>query len=217
MNEKFFDLPVAKQDRMVNGALEVFAKNGYKHASTDDMVKAVGVSKGLWFHYFGSKFGLYIFVFEYSIKHLLLELSITVNEEEKDFFEITKQIELTKLKLSKNYPYMMRFLEASFKEADEEIIEKTSESRDIIKDRVNSLIKNSEIKNIDDKVKRERLKKMTNYAVNGLVRDKMEKNIEPDTIYKEVKQYIDMFKMMSGEIENLSSTSKIHISESVAS
>ena len=58
---------------------------------------------------------------------------------------------------------------------------------------------------------------MTNYAINGLVRDKMEKNIEPDTIYKEVKQYIDMFKLMSGETGNLSSTSKIHISESVAS
>lgn len=26
MNEKFFDLPREKQDRMINGALEVFAK-----------------------------------------------------------------------------------------------------------------------------------------------------------------------------------------------
>ena len=49
MNEKFFDLAREKQDRMINGAIEVFAKNGYKHASTDDMVKTVGVSKGLWF------------------------------------------------------------------------------------------------------------------------------------------------------------------------
>ena len=62
MNEKFFDLSREKQDRMINGALEVFAKNGYKHASTDDMVKAVDVSKGLWFHYFGSKAGLYTLI-----------------------------------------------------------------------------------------------------------------------------------------------------------
>ena len=55
MNDKFFDLSREKQDRMINGAIEVFAKNGFKHASTDDMVKAVDVSKGLWFHYFGSK------------------------------------------------------------------------------------------------------------------------------------------------------------------
>ena len=49
MNEKFFDLSREKQDRMINGALEVFARNGYKHASTDDMVKAVDVSGFVYF------------------------------------------------------------------------------------------------------------------------------------------------------------------------
>ena len=53
MIEKFFDLSREKQDRMINGAIEVFAKNGYKHASTEDIVKPVDVSKGLWFHNFG--------------------------------------------------------------------------------------------------------------------------------------------------------------------
>ena len=38
MNEKFFDLKKEKQDRMINAALKIFAKNGYRHASTDDMV-----------------------------------------------------------------------------------------------------------------------------------------------------------------------------------
>ena len=74
MNEKFFDLSREKQDRMINGAIEIFAKNGYKHASTDDMVKAVGISKGLWFHYFGSKEGIYVFVYDYCVKYMLLEL-----------------------------------------------------------------------------------------------------------------------------------------------
>ena len=110
MNEKFFDLPREKQDRMINGALEVFAKNGFKHASTDDMVKAVGVSKGLWFHYFGSKAGLYIFVYDYSVKYLLLEMSTVVDESEKNFFELTKQLELAKNRVSRSYPYLMLFL-----------------------------------------------------------------------------------------------------------
>ena len=58
MNDKFFDLSREKQDRMINGALGVFAKNGFKHASTDDMVKAVDVSKGFWCHCLGSKLGV---------------------------------------------------------------------------------------------------------------------------------------------------------------
>lgn len=97
MNEKFFDLSREKQDRMINGALEVFAKNGYKHASTDDMVKAVDVSKGLWFHYFGSKAGLYTFVYGYSVKYMILELSSAMDAQEKDYFEVVRQMEYTKM------------------------------------------------------------------------------------------------------------------------
>ena len=39
MNDKFFDLKKDKQDRIINAALQVFALNGYRHASTDDIVK----------------------------------------------------------------------------------------------------------------------------------------------------------------------------------
>ena len=53
MNEKFFDLKKEKQDRMINASLKLFAINGYKHASTDDIVNEAGISKGLLFHYFG--------------------------------------------------------------------------------------------------------------------------------------------------------------------
>ena len=51
MNEKFFDLKKEKQDRMINAALKVFALNGYRHASTDDIVREAAISKGLLFHY----------------------------------------------------------------------------------------------------------------------------------------------------------------------
>ena len=34
MNEKFFDLKKEKQDRMINGAMKVFALNGFMRATT---------------------------------------------------------------------------------------------------------------------------------------------------------------------------------------
>ena len=61
MNEKFFDLNREKQDRMINAALRIFAENGYRHASTVIIVKEAGISKGLLFHYFTSKMGLFSF------------------------------------------------------------------------------------------------------------------------------------------------------------
>ena len=82
MNDKFFELKKEKQDRMINAALKVFSLNGYRHASTDDIVQEAEISKGLLFHYFGSKAGLFAFVYEYSVRYMLLELSTKVSRKE---------------------------------------------------------------------------------------------------------------------------------------
>ena len=93
MNEKFFDLKKEKQDRMINGAMKVFALNGFQRASTDEMVKEAGISKGLWFHYFDNKIGLYTFVVDYAIKYMNMELSASLNADPSDFFATTYGIE----------------------------------------------------------------------------------------------------------------------------
>ena len=111
MNEKFFDLKKEKQDRMINAALKVFGMRGYQFASTDDIVREAGISKGLLFHYFGSKLGLYSFVYDYSVRFMSLELKAAVDDNETDFFALHKQIEAGKLQVLKNYPCMQLFLE----------------------------------------------------------------------------------------------------------
>lgn len=194
MNEKFFDLPREKQDRMINGALEVFSQNGFKHASTDDMVKAVGVSKGLWFHYFGSKAGLYVFVYEYSVKYILLELSTVIDEEERDFFEMTRQIELARSKISKNYPFMTAFIGKAAVETDAEIAGQTAEAGRTLRERMSGLIKNTEIAGMEDKARRERVKRLTGYMIEGVVREKTLAGTDADGIYKEIKAYLDFIK-----------------------
>ena len=45
MNDKFFDLKQEKQDRMINASLKIFSRGGYRHASTDEIVKEAGISK----------------------------------------------------------------------------------------------------------------------------------------------------------------------------
>ena len=75
MNQKFFDIQKEKQDRVINAALLVFSQNGYRHAGTDEVVKRASISKGLLFHYFESKLGLYVFLYDYAVRFMLLELS----------------------------------------------------------------------------------------------------------------------------------------------
>lgn len=192
MNEKFFDLAREKQDRMINGAIEVFAKNGYKHAATDDMVKAVGVSKGLWFHYFGSKEGIYVFVYDYSVKYMMLELSTVVDESETDYFEMVRQIEQVKARVRKSYPYMPAFLKTAEYETDETVMQKTADVRRIYRERMDSLLKSAEIGSILDRARRERVKKILAYSIDGITREK--RGSDPDAVYREIKTYIDFMR-----------------------
>jgi len=197
MNEKFFDLAREKQDRMINGAIEVFAKNGYKHASTDDMVKAVGVSKGLWFHYFGSKEGIYVFVYDYCVKYMLLELSTIVDENEKDYFELIRQIAMTKTKVGKSYPYLTIFLEEAAHETEQEPVRKTAESRQLYEERMYMLQKSADIETIPDREGQKRIKKMLNYCISSIIREKTRENTDSEMIFGEIKAYIDLVRDMT--------------------
>ena len=134
MNSKFFDLAKEKQDRMINAALKVFAENGYKGASTDDIVKEAGISKGLLFHYFSNKIGLYTFVYDYSTRYMMLELTSEVDSKETDFFEIYKQMEMAKLQVLKNYPYMQEFLNRAMYEDVHEAILAIEDKRSVLKE-----------------------------------------------------------------------------------
>ena len=66
MNEAFFALPEEKRQRILNAALEAFAKHEYKKASTDDIAAKAGISKGLLFYYFHNKKELYLYLLEYA-------------------------------------------------------------------------------------------------------------------------------------------------------
>ena len=110
MNSKFFDVKKDKQDAIINAALKTFALKGYKDASTDVIVKEAGISKGLLFHYFTSKQGLYDFICDYSTKYMILEVTRAVKKSEKDLFSLMSQIGQGRVRVMRNYPFMNRFL-----------------------------------------------------------------------------------------------------------
>ncbi len=117
MNERFFDLKKDRQDRIINGAMRIFAQNGYRHASTDEMVAAASISKGLLFHYFKSKKGTWEFLYEYSTRYMLLELREAGRRRGCDFFEMYRQLVRADAAVLQKYPYMPLFL----RRADEEL------------------------------------------------------------------------------------------------
>ena len=195
MNDKFFDLKKEKQDRMINAALKVFAVNGYKHASTDDIVAEASISKGLLFHYFGSKLGLYTFLHDYSVRFMKLELTTGVSSSATDYFDIRKQIEFAKMQVLKNYPYMQQFLDRCAVENVSEALMAIEGQRDVIREVYSILINQADRSLFRDSVSFEKLDAMLDYTISGLMCARFnDDSFHPEMLYEETVSYLDMMK-----------------------
>ena len=199
MNEKFFDLKKEKQDRMINAALKVFALNGYRHAGTDDIVGEAAISKGLLFHYFGSKLGVYEFVYDYSVRYLQLELSTTVDAKETDLFTLMQQVECGKMHACCRYPYLQQFLNRAQSENVSEALLATEEKRRQLEETYESIYAKADLQayaSPEDVIK---LRKMLELTIKGLLNEKvLEDALQPEMFYEEVLAYLELGRRIVG-------------------
>lgn len=197
MNDKFFDLKQEKQDRIINAALKVFARSSYKHASTDDIVKEAGISKGLLFHYFESKIGLYAFLYDYSVRFMLLELSREVDRSETDFFALTKQMEEARMQVMKLYPYMQQFLNLGLKEEYPEAAEQIEERRADYRERMRAYTMQADYSVFAGIGESDRMIRLMQYTINGITAEVSARyDFTPEKLYREICEYIDMLQRM---------------------
>lgn len=110
MNNRFHDLSKEKQMRVINAGLEVFSKNDYKHAVTDDIACNAGISKGLLFYYFHNKQELYVFLINYVMKLTEKYVLDDKFKEITDFFELLEYASMQKIKVINKFPYLIDFV-----------------------------------------------------------------------------------------------------------
>ncbi|WP_022754961.1 TetR/AcrR family transcriptional regulator [Butyrivibrio fibrisolvens] len=197
MDDKFFDLKKEKQDRILNGALKIFALNGYKNGSTDVIVKEAGISKGLLFHYFGTKQELYRFLRDYSIRFLQLEIRSNVSASETDYFTIWRQIIASEESIMDQYPYMIAFLESAETETDPDTFEPEDEkkkSRDVY----SKALQNADFVHINPEVDIKAIEEMLHFTRNNIQRKLMFKDMMDAGIYvQQVSHYFDMMAKLT--------------------
>ncbi|WP_309451730.1 TetR/AcrR family transcriptional regulator [Clostridium sp.] len=104
--EKFESLQDEKKKRILDAAIEEFAINGYDKASTNSIVKRAGISKGILFHYFGSKKNLFLYLFDYCITNLADKYYLSKDNEPEDLFERFIRISIRKMKIVQEEPLM---------------------------------------------------------------------------------------------------------------
>lgn len=194
MRESFFDLKSEKQDRMINASLHMFAVNGYKHASTDEIVKEAGISKGLLFHYFDSKAGLYAFLLNYSIRYLLFEYGRYI-EDETDYFEYHLKLEQAKLNVLRNYPYMYGFIDGAMSESQVAIRQMSMEDLDRYAEAMEAYKNRLRLPELKEGVEIEQVENLIAFTIKGLTDAQLESgNPSADLLYEQVSEYINMIR-----------------------
>ena len=118
-NHKIMSMEPEKRQRVLNAAMEEFVK-GFKTASTDEIVKKAGISKGLLFHYFGTKKDLYGYLCEYALEATAREYAPVLDARQGDMLERIWQMVLLKRELCNLYPNIFEFLTAVYYQTKEE-------------------------------------------------------------------------------------------------
>ena len=114
MFSKFLNLDSDKQNRIINAAIKEFAEKGYSNASTNEIVKEAGISKGLLFHYFQNKKQLFFFLFDSCVELITDDFYKKIDLSETDFFQRIRQSVLIKMELLAQYPDLFKFVEKAY-------------------------------------------------------------------------------------------------------
>ncbi|OPX89299.1 MAG: HTH-type transcriptional repressor KstR2 [Pelotomaculum sp. PtaB.Bin104] len=124
---KIFTMEDTKRNVLLTVAMSKFAKNGYKKTTTDEIILEAEISKGLLFHYFGTKKNLYIFLFRYANTTIMQDYYVLIDLNERDILERLRSMFLLKLELTQKYPAIFDFVTSAFYEEDPAVAVKVNE------------------------------------------------------------------------------------------
>lgn len=123
--KKFLALPKEKQQRIIEAGFQCFGKMGYKKASAQDIAAAAEISKGMIFHYFGSKKGMYQHLINVSYAEIMEAFKNGFNPEISDFFDRILMLTKCKVDCLKKHPSLLSFLASLCSETDPEVLKET--------------------------------------------------------------------------------------------
>lgn len=190
-----------KRETLLLVAMKEFTK-GYHAANTDEIVKEAGISKGLIFHYFGSKRGLYLFLIKYALD--------TVNEEydkvilkSGDFLENIWEVTRTAIDLTFKYPILYSFLVRTYFSLDEASAPGSSDRYNPSEQLIIRIFKQSDESLFRDDIDIEKSQNIILWAMSGFTNrfrdygNDIEKyQAHYDTIIHEFEEYLKILRKL---------------------
>lgn len=199
MISKFFNLEPEKRERILNAAINEFAQKGFKNASTNEIVKEAGISKGLIFHYFKNKKQLYLFLYDYLIGIIKDEYFQSSWLDETDFLKKMQMASLTKLALFRKYPQIFKFFLTAYSENDAEVKNEISERmQKVIESNLPRVYDNVDLSNIREGIDHQKAINLIVWALEGYANSK-----SPAFKTMDEKEFSDMVAELATYLEIL--------------
>ncbi|MCE5188879.1 MAG: TetR/AcrR family transcriptional regulator [Eubacteriales bacterium] len=118
MRLSFEKLPPEKQASILAAGIREFANKPYADASTDTITANCAISKGLLFHYFGSKREFYLYCLSKSLERLMTK---TADLSGAGFYDTLFSAMDNKFRLCMEYPDEMHLINMSSREGAAEV------------------------------------------------------------------------------------------------
>ncbi|NMH70958.1 TetR/AcrR family transcriptional regulator (plasmid) [Cytobacillus spongiae] len=199
---KTLNIDPEKEERIINAATQVFAKNGYQNASTNAIVKEAKISKGILFHYFKSKKDLYVSLYVHLTDLFTEKIYERMDWNERDLFILIRAVTMIKFDLFSVYPHLIHFLSsASLEEAPEvkDDIEKVKSK--IVDDSFAKLFSNVDTTKFKDGIDVKRAIQVIYWTFEGIANQQQQKvktisveEIDQEEVIAEIDSYIELLK-----------------------
>ncbi|MBC5627716.1 TetR/AcrR family transcriptional regulator [Clostridium sp. NSJ-6] len=98
------------KEKIIKAAIEEFAENGYKAASTNSICKKAKVSKGLIYYYFKSKEEIYLNALKFAIDEFKENVTIQINDNSKNGINYISEYFDTKFKFFRENPLYSKLI-----------------------------------------------------------------------------------------------------------
>ncbi|MHB9096098.1 MAG: TetR/AcrR family transcriptional regulator [Eubacteriales bacterium] len=199
---KFLNLKPEKQERIINAAIKEFAQKGFVNASTNEIVKAANISKGLLFHYFDNKKDFYLFLYYYCLEIFMKEFFGKMDLGEKDILIRLRQMALLKIEIIKKHPEMFNFIsDANIKDSGEVKNELESKNKEIITTGYAKIFEDIDVSKFRDGFDIKRAVNIIIWTFEGLRNQEQEKvksrsldQTYYDGLLAEMDIYIELFR-----------------------
>lgn len=163
--EKFINLPIEKQNAIINAGLAAFSRNGYKKCYVSEIASLAGIAKSMVFHYFGTKKDMYLYLLEFVADTIFNEIKSKAIDAECDFFERIRLATEVKVAVLKRHPSAISFIMRFYFETDKEV-----------EDDIKSLLA-------------QRVSFSTGFALKDIDRNKFKQGVDPNLVLKVLQNF----------------------------